>query len=289
MKSVIAAIVAGLAITQPAFANTEPAEVAWSASISGGTAALDHNGDQPFVSVSLTRAFTNGYVRLSGTKIMSRNGQGLVGVVPSTTSQIALAGGTSFGALSLDGYASFGWRKFGAEAFRRRNGQTIEISSNGKTNAVGGSLTYDVPLGEHAFLSPFISLDYSRVDTARAIALPLRGLVTQKEKQSGVTFTAGGSVQHLFGTADRHSIGLYAAFVTSSNTTAYNRGTSPIIASRLLGALDVPGTKDSWAEYGATASFAVAKPFRIDLSIVRTAGFGAAESTSGSAGLRLSF
>lgn len=289
MKSGIAAILSCLMLAQPAHAETDKADANWSASLSGGTATLENRGDQPFFSISLTRNFSDGYLRLSGTHIDTREGQGLLGAVPAKTNQIALAGGASFGSFNLDGYVSLGRRKFGAEAFRRLNGQTINIASNGKTSAIGTSLTYDAPVGNHGFISPFVALDYSRVDTARAITVPVRGLVTQKEKQDGVTFTLGGTAQVLFGAGDAHSAGLYGAFVTSSNATAYNRGTSPVAASRLLGALDVPGAKDSWAEYGATASFRLAKPLRLDLSVIRTAGFSNAESTSGSVGVRISF
>lgn len=289
MKSGLTAILACMMFAQPALAGTENAAPNWTASLSGGTATVEGRGDQPFFSVGLTRNFADGYVRLTGTHIDTRDGQGLLGAVPAKTDQLSLAGGASFGWLNLDGYASLGRRKFGAEAFQRANGQSIAVTSNGKTSAIGASLTYDVPVGQHGFLSPFAALDYSRVDTARAIVVPVRGLVTQTEKQDGVTFTLGSTAQLLFGTGDAHSVGLYGAFVSSSNATAYNRGTSPVAASRLLGALDVPGAKDSWAEYGATASFRIAKPLRLDLSVIRTAGFSNAESTSGSVGVRISF
>lgn len=289
MKSGITAILACMLFVQPAFAETETAPASWSASLSAGTATLENRGDQPFYSIGITRSFKDGYVRLSGTHIDTREGQGLFGAVPAKTDQITLAGGASFGSLNLDGYVSLGRRKFGAEAFRRLNGQTINIASNGKTSAIGASLTYDLPLGSRGFFSPFAALDYSRVDTARAITVPVRGLITQKEKQDGVTFTLGSTAQVMFGANSAHSIGAYGAFVSSSNATAYSRGTSPVAAARLLGALDVPGSKDSWAEYGVTASFRIAKPLRLDLSLVRTAGFANAESTSGSVGLRISF
>ena len=289
MKFWMMAVLASATWAQPALAESDKDTSNWSVSLSSGTTTLENRGDQPFYSVGVTRALGDGYIRLSGAHIDTRDGQGLLGAVPAKTNQLTLAGGTSFGSFSLDGYVSLGRRKFGAEAFRRTNGTTINVTSNGKTSAVGVSLTYDVPLGQRGFFSPFASLDYSRVDTARAILAPVGGLITRKEKQDGATLTLGGTAQHMFGAEGRHSIGVYGAFVTSSNTTSYNRGTSPVAAARLLGSLDVPGSKDSWAEYGATASLRVAKPLRLDLSVIRTAGFVGSESTSGSAGLRFSF
>lgn len=275
----------------PALAQEEKSEdgANWSLSVSGGTTTLENRGDQPFASVGLTRTFGDSYVRLSAAHIATRDGQGLIGAVPATTDQVSLGGGTSFGALSLDATLSIGRRKFGAETFQRRNGQAIAIASNGKTAGVGFSLTYDLAIGKSWFVSPFASVDYSRVDIARAVNIPTLGLVSRKEKEEGVTGTFGASAQFMFGSGKAHAIGPYAAIATSSNTTAYGRATSPVAAARLTGARDVPGAKDSWFEYGATASFRLAKPLRLDLSFVRTAGFLGSESSSGSVGLRVAF
>jgi outer membrane autotransporter protein len=191
--------------------------------------------------------------------------------------------------VSLDGYVSLGRRKFAPEAFQRANGTAIAIASNGKTSGIGASLTYDASIGKHLFLSPFVALDYARIDTARAFTLPNGGLISQKEKQDGVTGSIGASLQLLFGKDDAHSLGPYAALVSSSNATAYSRGSAPAAMARLLGTLDAAGRKDSWGEYGATASFKLAKPLRIDVSVVRTAGFIGSESTSASAGVRVRF
>jgi hypothetical protein len=261
----------------------------WTLSLSGGTSMVEARGDQPFASIGITRSFGDGYVRVSGTYFDTRDGQGVLGAVPAKTSQVTLAGGVSFGAVSIDAYGTLGKRTFGAETYERRTGRPITIASNGKTAALGASLTYDLPVGGNGFVSPFVALDWSRVDTARAINVPTLGLISQKEKQAGTTGTLGATAQLLFGPDSGHSAGLYGAFVTSSNTTAYNRGASPIAAARVLGASDLPGIKDSWGEIGATASVRLAKPLRLDLSVIRTLGFAGAESTSGAVGVRFSF
>jgi Autotransporter beta-domain len=278
---------AAISLAQPAWAEGE--QRPWSISLSGGTTSLENRGDQPFASLSLTRNIGDGYVSLTTTHVDSRDGEGLLGAVPAKTNMVSLGGGIGLGAISLDGYASIGWRRFGGESFQRRTGQSITVTSNGNTAAIGASVTYDAPLGDHVLISPFISVDYSRVDTARAIIGPVVGLIARTEKQDGVTGALGTTATYMFGPDHAHSVGGYAAFVTSSNTTSYNRGTSPIAAARVLGALDVPGMKDSWGEYGATASFRLAQPLRLDLSVIRTVGFVGCESTSGSVGLRFSF
>ncbi len=289
MKCLAIALLATVCLARPAAAKDAGDDAGWSLSLSGGTTTLENQGDQPFASIGLTHAFGESYARITGTHVSTRSGQGLVGAVPAKTDQLTLAGGTAFGAFSLDAYVSLGQRHFSPERFQRANGRTITIASNGHTRGAGAALTYDAPLGDHAFFSPFVAVDYARIDTARAITRPNGSLVSQTETQDGVTGTAGATLQYLFGTGSAHSLGPYGAFVTSSNTTAYTRGAAPVAMARLLGALDVPGRNDSWAEYGASASFALARPLRLDLSVVRTAGFAGRDSLSASAGLRVSF
>lgn len=286
MKIRLIAPFAALVVAQPAWAEDA---LPWTLSVSGGSTSAQGQNDQPFASVALSREIGAGYLKLSATHTSNSDAQGLIAAIPAKTDQVTLAGGRSFGDLSADAYLSLGKRSFGAEEFRRRTGQTVTIDSNGSTFGGGLSLSYDIPMGDHASISPFVSGDYYKVDIARAVNLPLRGLVSQIESQDGVTGAAGINAQLSFGAEDRHSFGLYLGGVTTSNTTAYNRGGSGELASRILATFDRPGVKDSWAEYGASASFGLSPRVRLDGSVVRTAGFAGGETTSVSAALRFHF
>ena len=295
MRKLYIALLAGSASLSPAIAeevaagaDTETGQN-WSFSASGGTAMIDGDGDQPSVRLGVTRVIGAGYLRASWTRFATRDGAGLVGAVPASTQQATLAAGYAFGSLSVDGYLSYGWRKFDREAYRRETGSMIEIDSNGKTLGGGLSLTYAMAIDTRTTLSPFVAGDINRLDTARAITVVGRGTISQKERQTGQTGSLGFTLERGVGKDGQHRIGIYAAAVTTSNSAVAFRSSSPAGIASLFGPLDVPGSKDSWIEYGATASVRLARPVSLDLSVVRTAGFRGGNSTSLSAGVRVGF
>jgi hypothetical protein len=295
MRKSCIALLAGWASIVPAMADDvaagEDVEKGqnWSVSATVGTAGTDGDGDQRSVRLGVTRVIGAGYVRASWTRFATREGAGLAGAVPASTQQVTLAAGYGFGALSVDGYVSYGRRKFDREAFRRETGSMIEIVSDGSTAGGGLSLTYAITLDERMLLSPFVAADISRVDTARAITVVGRGTISQKERQTGETGSLGFTLDRSIGKDAEHRIGFYAAGVTTSNPAVASRSSSPAGFASLFGPLDVPGSKDSWGEYGVSASFRLVRPVSLDLAVVRTAGFRGGDSTSLSAGLRLGF
>lgn len=264
------------------------ADIKWSLSASGGATAYDGDGEQPFVRFGVTRFIGQGYVRASVTHFSTRQGAGIAGAVPAKTLQVSLAGGYTAGRVGIDAYASLGWRRFSREAYLRDTGQTVTIDSDGKTAAGGISLSYQLDLNEKTVLTPFVAGDINRVDIARVITVGSRGTVTQNEKQTGETGSLGFTLDRFVG-AKGHRIGLYGAAVATSNSAVAVRSSVPNAAVALFGPQDLPGAKDSWGEYGASATFKISRAVLLDLSAVRTAGYRGGESTSFSGGLRLRF
>jgi len=274
----------------PAFAEEDkaPEGVDWTLSGSAGWTHVDADGEQPFFRLGLTRTIGQGYVRGSVTYFDKTEAPGLLDTVPASTLQVSLAGGRSFGDVQVDGYASYGWRKFDPEAFRQRTGQMIEIDSDGTIAGAGLSLTYNATLGENLYLAPFVAGDINRIDIARAINVVGRGIISQKEKQTGETFSGGFTLDKGVGQRGS-SIGVYAAFVTTTNSAVAIRSSAPVAAARLFGPQDVPGSNDSWVEYGGNATVALSEHFLLDFSAVRTAGFIGEDMTSFSGGARVRF
>jgi hypothetical protein len=292
LKYLIGACLAGAAAT-PALADQAdeseaPDGIDWSLSASGGLTAIDGDGEQPFARLGVTRFIGAGYVRASATRFSTRDGAGLIDTVPASTVQVSLAGGYGFGDFSIDAYGSLGWRDFDPEAFRQRTGQAIEIDSDGKTLGAGVALTYQAMLGASLYFSPFVAGDVNRVDIARAITVVGRGTISQKESQSGETVSAGFTLDRALGERG-HAVGAYVAFVATSNSAVAIRSSAPVAAARLFGPLDVPGSSDSWLEYGGSATLGLSEAALLDFSVVRTAGFAGRESTSFSAGARFRF
>jgi len=277
----------------PAFANEDnageaPPGVDWTVSASAGFSHVDNDGEQPFFRFGVTRYIGEGYVRASVTHFDKTEAPGLMDTVPASTLQVALSGGRSFGDVQVDGYASYGWRKFDPEAFRQRTGQMIEIQSDGTIAGAGLSLTYNAELGKDLYLAPFVAADVNRVDIARAITVVGRGIISQKERQTGETFSGGFTLDHEIG-SHGSSIGAYAAFVTTTNSAVAIRSSAPVAAARLFGPQDVPGSSDSWVEYGGNATVELSDSVLLDFSAVRTAGFTREDMTSFSGGARVRF
>jgi Autotransporter beta-domain len=261
------------------------AEDGWRLGINGGTTIYSGDEDPQFASIALAREFEQGYVEIGVSMVSGGVTQGLLNAVPVDSEAVTVSAGRSFGDLSLDGYVSLGQRRFDTESFTRL-GQTVTINSDGSSFAIGGALTYDIALSDSVILSPFAALDYDKIDIGRAIVLPGGDIRTITMKEDGVTGSAGASLQKLFG---EHSIGVNAAFVATSNSSAARSGATDATISRIVAARNVPGQSDEWAELGASASFALAEKWRLNLGVNRTFGFTGPEATSLTAGLSFRF
>jgi Autotransporter beta-domain len=271
-----AVMLASAVSTVPASAQ---AEDGWRIGVSGGTTLYSGDEDPTFAGVSLTREFEQGYVEIGVSMIRGGVTQGVLNAVPVDSEAVTLSGGRSFGDLSLDGYVSLGQRRFDPEI---PPAGRVTINGDGSSFAVGGALTYAAYLSDSVMLSPFVMLDYDRVDIGRAIVLPGGDVRTFKTKEDGVTGSVGASLEKLFGD---HLIGINAAFVATSNSSAARSGT----ATRIVAARNAPGRSDEWAEVGASASFAIAQQWRLNLNANRTLGFAGPEPTSLTAGLSFRF
>ena len=281
------ACVAAIFISYPLHAqeidNTE-----WLVWLKGGT-TLYSQGDGPrFASIALTREFDSGYIELSASMIDSGTVPSVVNAVPSKSDALTVSAGKTLGNISLDAYMSVGRRRFQEESFERL-GRTITIDSDGKSFATGGSATYDLAVADRLFLSPYLAVDYDRIDIARAIVLGNANLQWLKSKQDGVSGTAGATLQRMFGADAQHVFGVSAAFIATSNSTAARSGSTGNLVSRVVAARNQPGQSDEWVEVGTTASVALSKNWQPNIAATRTLGFTGPEATSLSTGISFGF
>lgn len=277
---ILTVMLASAAIMVPVSAY---AEDGWRLGISGGTTLYSGDEDPQFASIALARDFEQGYVEFGVSMVRGGVTQGLINAVPVDSEAVTLSAGRSFGDISLDGYVSVGQRRFKPETLP---GGRVTINSDGSSFAVGGALTYEAALSDTVILSPFVAIDYDKVDIGRAVRLPGGDVRTVKSQEDGVTGSLGASLLKLFGD---HSIGVNAAFVATSNSSASRSGTGTDTISRIVAARNVPGQSDEWAELGASASFAIAEKWRLNLNANRTFGFAGTEATSLTAGLSFRF
>lgn len=259
------------------------ADEGWRMGINGGATLYSGDEDPQFASIALARDFEQGYVEIGVSVVRGGMTQGLLNAVPVDSEAVTLSAGRGFGDVSIDGYVSLGQRRFDLETLP---GGRVTINSDGSSFAVGGALTYEASLSDSVILSPFVAVDYDKVDIGRAVLLPGGNVRTVKSQEDGVTGSVGASLQKLFGD---HSIGINTAFVATSNSSASRSGTAGDTISRVVAARNVPGQSDEWAEAGASASFAIADKWRLNLNANHTLGFAGPEATSLTAGLSFRF
>lgn len=259
------------------------ADEGWRMGINGGATLYSGDEDPQFASIALARDFEQGYVEIGVSVVRGGVTQGLLNAVPVDSETVTLSAGRGFGDVSIDGYVSLGQRRFDPETLP---GGRVTINSDGSSFAVGGALTYEASLSDSVILSPFVAVDYDKVDIGRAVSLPGGNVRTVKSQEDGVTGSVGASLQKLFGD---HSIGINTAFVATSNSSASRSGTAGDTISRVVAARNVPGQSDEWAEAGASASFAIADKWRLNLNANHTLGFAGPEATSLTAGLSFRF
>ena len=260
----------------------------WRASVNAGATLYSQDEDPQFASLSLAREFEQGFIQLSVSAVRGGVTQGVLNAVPVNSETVSISGGRSFGDFSVDGYVSLGQRSFDTEILERL-GRRVTINSDGSSFAIGGGMSYDAVLGESVIVSPFLAVDYDRIDVGRAVTLPGGDITTVKSREDGVTGSAGVALQTLFGPDAQHSFGVNAAFVATSNSSATRSGTGSGTISRIVAARNVPGQSDEWAEVGASASFALSQDVSLNLNANRTLGFAGPEATSLIAGLSFRF
>lgn len=287
MRIWILGIMAATCLTPLAAAYAEDGPD-WRASVNAGVTLYANDEDPNFASLSLAREFEQAFIQLSVSAVRGGVTQGVLDAVPVNSETISLSGGHSFGDFSLDGYVALGQRRFDTEVFERL-GRRVTISGDGSSFAVGGGLSYDAVVSDSVVASPFLAVDYDRIDIGRAVTLPGGEITTVQSSEDGVTGSAGVALQKLFGPRAQHSFGVNAAFVATSNSSATRSGTGNGTVSRVVAARNIPGQSDEWTEVGASGSFALSEKMRLNLNGSRTIGFAGPEATSLIAGLSLLF
>ena len=189
MKIWMIGLCAASSLLPLAQAHAEDANT-WRASVNAGATLYEQDEDPQFASLSLAREFEQGFIQLSVSAVRGGVTQGILNAVPVNSETVSVSGGRSFGDFSVDGYVSLGQRSFDTEVFERL-GRRVTINSDGSSFAVGGGLSYDLMLNDTVIASPFLAVDYDRIDIGRAVTLPGGDITTIKSREDGVTGSAG--------------------------------------------------------------------------------------------------
>ncbi|QLC23956.1 autotransporter outer membrane beta-barrel domain-containing protein [Parasphingopyxis algicola] len=262
----------------------------WSIMVSGGITAFGEDQEQPFVSAALRREFGDFHLSLGGVLVGYDGPPPIIGdTIPATTRQLVLGAGYGTSAFALDAYISIGDRDFDRIMLTAPNGTILNFNADGSSRATGASATYQIALGGRWYLSPFVALDYSEIDTLQAIAGPTGDLVARRISESGVTGSGGATLQYALGMQSQHSLGLYTGLVSTSNAASTTRiGRTGAVTSATQ-RIDGAGDGDTWLEYGVSTNFTLSQAVVLDLAVSRTTGLKFGEATSASAGVSVAF
>ncbi len=289
------AMTATIALCGPAHAqasdtgvNAEDTGGGWQAGIIGGVTLIEGGDSQPYGGVSLTRDVGSGHVGVSAIYVDAGRSGGIVSPVSAKTYQLNLSAGNSWGDFSVDGYVSYGKRKFAVEQIATP-AQRIRVTSKGDSFGVGASLSYDIALSDTVVISPALGLDYDRVEIVINANNQQQQNATILQKEKGVTGNAGIDAAMLFGEDGQHIAGISAYGFNSSNGNAYSGVGAGTRVMRVLAARNGAGGADSWGEIGALASFALSDALRWQMGVTRTLGFSGGEVTSLLGGLQIRF
>lgn len=259
----------------------------WRLSLAGGVTAVAEDDDQTHVGATLTRQLGASYVQLGVTYVDAGLTLGVVNPVPAKVLQGTLAAGTSFDAVSLDGYVTLGDRNFEKELVGP-GGQRATVEAGGSSLGAGLTLTYDLPAGNNGFLSPYASVDYHAVDIARVVTVSGGGQMAITERREGWSGSFGLAYAHMFGVDSQHTVSPYLSWTASSDNTAFAPGPGGIGLAQTM-AVRGGGVSDEWFDLGLSASFALSDSMRLRLSASQTLGFEGPESTSLATGLSIAF
>lgn len=258
----------------------------WSLSVSGGVATVAGEGGQPFVSAALYRYFGDGFVRAGFAWFDGGGDPDVAEPLPARTRQLTVGGGYQAGRVLLDAYVTLGDRDFTPPAPARTGGRLVRDETDDSLLTLGGSVTWDAPVGEDWSIAPFASLSYSALDSARTLVPQAGDPVIQQSREDGLTGIAGLSAERVWRGG---SFGVYLAAAATSNRASINRQGSGLLAGRTPQLAPAENESDSWLEYGVSGSLRISPGLTLDAALVRTAGFAQGETISASTGLRIQF
>lgn len=262
----------------------------WQAAAGGGIVTGARDGDQPFVTIGITRRLgASGYARLQGS-VSGQDGEAVTfAELARETRTLALAGGTRAGRWLVDGWLTAGDRRFDDVLVETDPVTTTNRRrTSGDLFAGGAAVTYAAIDRDGWFAGPFASLEYGRVAT-RSVERDPAGTEVFRTRliEEGVTGALGASVERALPGTAVTLIGS-AAGVLASNARSLAERQVGLPGGGAAGPLGESGA-DLWAEVSAGALVRLGGGLSLFATVAQTAGFAPDDTTAVAARLRLDF
>ena len=133
------------------------------------------------------------------------------------TSRAVAATGYNMARVDLRVQAFAGYRSFDTITSRRAT-LGWAVTNSGNELGVGTTGTYGIRLAKAWRFTPFVSLDYNRVDSARYVDATSPRPYILDNADTGLTGTIGATVSHRFGAERRFRAMAFGALVAATNT-----------------------------------------------------------------------
>ena len=195
---------------------------------------------------------------------------------------------THFVPEKLEIEALSGHRSFATQSFRDRTGNRMTVEVSNTILGVGTTMSFDATINRRVFLSPFVSLDYNRVDSARTVNLHSPLPFTRNNGDTGLVASAGATLSYVFGAAGSLRLSSYGAVSAGSRRPILDDN-SATVATRVVKALSKPALDSVEVELGVGTSYALTTALRVDTAMVRSALADGRTGTSGTVALNLRF
>lgn len=182
--------------------------------------------------------------------------------------------------LALAGHRSFDTIQ------RRRSTLGWSVTNTGNDLGVGMTGTYGIRLAKAWRMTPFVSLDYNRIDTARYIDANSPHPFTSDNGDTGMTGTIGAALSHRFGAEKKFRALAFGSMVAASSTGAPPREFGSV-GARLVNALGNSAVKAVWEETGFGLDYLLTPRARLNGAVVQTIDRLDGDTVAAKLGLRV--
>ncbi len=181
----------------------------------------------------------------------------------------ALAGHRSFDTMST-GHMPLGWK----------------LSSNGNALGVGTTGSFGVRLSATTRLTPFVALDYNRIDSARYVNVGSPRPFTGNNADTGFTGTLGAVVSHRFGAERKLRAIAFGAIVAATSSGARPREYGSV-GARFADAIGNSDVDASWGEAGVGVNYRLTRNARLNGVLLQTINRMDGEAVAAKLGLQI--
>lgn len=198
----------------------------------------------------------------------------------------AIAISTPRGApISLEIEALAGHRSFNTMR-TRRSILGWSWTPSGNVLGVGMTGTYGVQIAKAWRFTPFVSLDYNRIDSARYVDATSPNPYVTDNADTGLTGTVGAVVSHRFGTENRFRALAFGSVVAATSTGGRPREFGSF-GTRFVRAIGDSAIKATWEEVGLGLDYRLTPRALLNGAVIHTLGRQDGETMAAKLGLRI--